>query len=287
MNTKKVYYLFLIIPVFLAVSVFFRPVFAVEQNKGIFNEVKVAPEIETIKERGKLIVGLYYQDRPPFFMTDKQDKLYGLDIELARDIAIKLGVGVEFDREAKTFQHLFEKVAQGKVDVVISKFSATFDRAQVVRFTEPYVTLRKALMVNAKFAFKNNIKDYPMEYLRNNSVKVGVVAGTSWEEYTHQLFPEAVIINYQTWNNVISALQKGEIDATLYDDNEIAISLGKNSDIALFALVYILEDQKDFIAMALPHESIQFRDWLNLYLKYKDIYLEQDDLKSMFPEVYK
>jgi len=248
--------------------------------------IKPAPEINEIQRRGELVVGLYYKDMPPFFMTNDQGKLYGIDIELARDIARVLGVKVKFNREAKTYQQLFELVAQNKVDVVISKFSMTFDRAQVIRYTEPYVTFRRALLVNSTYATKKGIKDYPMDHLRTAKVKVGVRAKTSYVEFANQLFKNAEIVQYEEWKSVVNALKEGEVMAALYDENEVIKSVRKNSNIALFASVYILKDQKDYIAMALPRGSNQLLEWLNFYLKSRKINMSVNDLIDRYPEVY-
>lgn len=74
--------------------------------------------------------------------------------------------------------------------------------------------------------------------------------------------------------------------AALYDENEIIKTVRKNSNIALFASVYILKDQKDYIAMALPPKSTQLLDWLNFYLKNFEIEMNVDDLIERYPKVY-
>ncbi len=251
------------------------------------DEVKISPEMQKIMEREKLIVGLYYQDMPPFFMTDEEGKLDGLDIELARKIADYLEIEVEFNREAESYQQLFEMVVGGEVDVVISKFSKTFKRARVIRYTEPYVTFRRALMLNSSFAIKNKIKDYPMTYLRTAHIKVGVKANTSYVEFSRELFTNAEIVQLDTWEEVISALKKGEVVAAMYDENEVLKLLHKNSDIAVFASVYILKDQKDYIAMAVPYESTQLLSWLNFFLENFQINYTVNDLITKYPEIYK
>ena len=109
------------------------------------NDMNASPDIKKILSRGKLIVGLYCNDQPPFFMLNPKDELYGVDIALAKDIAAKFGVALEFNRNAKTFKELTEMVARGDVDVVISVLSRTLDRAKTISFTKPYVVLRQAL----------------------------------------------------------------------------------------------------------------------------------------------
>ncbi len=245
-------------------------------------------DIQRIIQRGKLVVGLYFQDMPPFFMEDEKGELSGLDIELAREIADTLEVGLEFNREAESYQELFEKVARGEVDVVIAKFSMTFSRALSILYTKPYVTFRWALMVNSEFATREGITDYPMTFLRDvGGIRVGVRAKTSYVEFAERLFENAEIVQYEIWDEVVSALRQGEVVAALYDENEVIKSLYQNPDIAIFSSIYILEDQKDHIAMAVHPTSTQLLSWLNFYLENYEISYSVSDLVAKYPEQYK
>ncbi|MFW6306440.1 MAG: substrate-binding periplasmic protein [Bacillota bacterium] len=245
-------------------------------------------DIQRIIDRGKLIFGLYYEDMPPFFMTDDEGELYGVDIDLARSIAEEFGVDIEFNREAKSYQELFEKVVNEEVDVVIAKFSKTFNRAKQINYTEPYVTFRWALMVNSEYATSKNITEYPMTYLKKaDGIKVGVKEATSYVEFAKDLFPLADVVQFETWQGAIKALREGQVNAAMYDENEVIKSLYKDPDIALFSSIYILKDKKDFISMAVPRESEQLLFWLNYYIDNYSIDYSVDDLLNKYPDIYK
>src|SRR5262245_39891676 len=85
---------------------------------------------------------------PPFFMQDATGQLTGYDIALARDIAKHLGVKIIFNREATTVDDLIDQVATGQADIAISFLSRTLHRAMKVNFTEPYLQVKKTLLVN-------------------------------------------------------------------------------------------------------------------------------------------
>lgn len=250
------------------------------------------PDIKRILDRGKIIVGLYYADKPPFIMTNKKGELYGLDITLAKDIAKYLGVGIELNREAKTYKELHEIAANGKtktgntVDVIISKFSRTYERAKNVRYTNPYLTFRQALIVNKVHAVKHKIEDYPMDFLRKAKVKVGVREKTSYVEYAREMFKNAEIVEGK-WENIVDMVVNGEITAVIRDEYEIMKLVKKNPELAIKISVYILTDRKDPIAMALPPESVNLLAWLNIYLESK--IEEQKDAKDLikdYPEAW-
>jgi polar amino acid transport system substrate-binding protein len=107
-----------------------------------------APEIQAILDRGELIVAMTAGDQPPFYYVQADGQLAGLDADLARDIASRLGVKVRFHRGPTSFNAVVELVARGGADVGISKLSRTLARAQMVRFTKPYVTFRHAILLH-------------------------------------------------------------------------------------------------------------------------------------------
>lgn len=60
----------------------------------------LAPEFARIVTRGTLVVAVLGVDQPPFFMSHS-GALTGVDIDLADELAKKLGVSVRFDRAAR------------------------------------------------------------------------------------------------------------------------------------------------------------------------------------------
>lgn len=249
-------------------------------------DLKMAPDIKRITDRGKLLVGIYSQDMPPFFMTDEKGELYGYDIDVARNIAKHLKVDVAFDRSASSYQELFEKVARSEVDVVIAKFSVTLERAKYVRFTKPYLEMRRALLVNRKHALAADAEDYPMDFLRGDHVKIGVKAMTSYAAFARELFPDAGLVELPEWQDVVGLLAKGEITAAMYDELEVIRLVRQNPDISLYSSVYILKDQKDLISMAVPYESTQFLSWLDWFMEYQKIKCDVNTLMKDYAEVF-
>ncbi len=249
-------------------------------------------DIQKIIDRGKIIVGLYYKDKPPFIMTDKNGELYGLDIALAKDIARRLGVGVEFNREATSYTQLHEIAATGvtekgsPVDVIISKFSRTYERAKRVRYTQPYLTFRQALIINKFAAAKNKIEDYPMDFLRTAKVKVGVREKTSYVEYARDMFKNAEIVE-DKWENIVDMVINGKITAVIRDEYEIMKLVKKNPELAIKISVYILTDRKDHIAMAVPCQSTNLLAWLDMYLESRQEVLDARDIIKKYPEAWK
>lgn len=258
------------------------------QNYGI----KYPPDIQRIIDRGKISVGIYYKDKPPFIMTNDRGELYGLDVSIAKDIAKYLKVRAEFNREAKTYAELHEMASRGMtvtgnpVDVVISKFSRTYERAKSVRYTQPYVTFRQALVINKIHAARNQIGDYPIKYLADAKVKIGVRERTSYVDYAKELFKNAEIIE-GNWKDIVNMVVKGDITAIMRDEYEVMKLIKKNPELAIKVSVYILVDRKDHIAMAVPCMSTHLLAWLDIFLESRRQVLSAKDLIKIYPEAWK
>ncbi len=121
-------------------------------------------EISEIVRRGTIVFAMTAADQKPFFYVDEvSGEFLGLDVELAYNIANKLGVRAVFNRDAQSFDAV--DVANAKADVAISKLSRTLKRAQLVLFRKPYITIRQALLRNRLLHEKTRADGrYPYRY---------------------------------------------------------------------------------------------------------------------------
>ncbi len=228
------------------------------------------PDIRWIKERGRIIVAMYREDRPPFFYTNKEGKFVGIDVELARDIARQLQVDVEFDRAAASFEEVVDRVVTGQADLAISKLSITLSRAQRTRYTQPYVTFHQSLLVN-RLQLAALEKKHPdkndLELAKNASGRIGVLAGTSYVEWAGLCFPNAEIVPFNSIEKSIEAVYEGKVFAAFYDNWEIRSFINRNPKLSVYAKMIILEDLPDPISIAVAPQNGQLLAWLNTYLE--------------------
>lgn len=237
-------------------------------------------EIRDILRRGQLQIALYVEDRYPFFYVDEQGLLQGSDIELARDIASKLGVEAEFVRTAKSFDEVIEQVASGEVDIAISKLSVTFERAKKVLFSNPYLTLKQTLLINRlQLAGLGQGNQDPLGIIQNYGDRIGIVGGTSYAVFARELFPELHQVIFPTAVSLIDAVLKGEVLAAVYDEFEF-IKYQKKHPSSSLQLQYLrLEKQNDFIAIAVAPQLYHLYTWINTYLQLQENYVN-DLLKN-------
>ena len=226
------------------------------------------PDIQKIMDRGELIVAMYAIDIPPFFMHDDEGKFYGLDVELAENIANKLGVSVKFKRDYNDFSAITEGVVNHEADIAITLLSRTAKRAMQVRFTEPYIILRQGLLLSRVRVARRGKELSLMDILNNTKTEIAVKAGTSYVNFAKQRFPDAVIREYPEWDpDIINAVVAGDVVAAFHDEIEIAKVVTGRPETAIVLQTVVLKDTEDPIAMAVPWESTHFLSWLNLYLE--------------------
>lgn len=243
--------------------------------------------ISQILQRGVLRVGIYYDDKPPFVMTRENGTLYGIDIDLAKDMGQKMGAKVAFDRTSKTYSELIERVSTGvDFDLVISKMSCTMNRALLVRFSKPYLVFHQGLALNKKFLSTNRIKkENPIASLEGMKFKIGARSATSYVEYAKNLFPKAEIIE-GPWEELKEKLLSGKIDGLMRDEFTLLSMAKKTPGIALHINIYRITDKKDPIAIAIPEKNSMLQYWLNLYIdNYHPLPMTSADIISNYPEL--
>ena len=227
------------------------------------------PDIQRILNRGKLIVAVLGTDNPPFFMADPTKSLdpVGLDINIAHGLADTLGVEIEFNRSATTFNEVVDQVYQLNADIAISKLSRTLSRAQRVRFSQPYVSMRQGLIANRlQLAQQTQNSGGMIQAIRNFQGKVGVIKSSSYVGFLKEKFPQATIVEYAKWEDIVDAVITGDIQAAYRDELEVKKIIRKNPDAALRLQTIALTDTKDQIAMALPWDSNYLQGFVNQYL---------------------
>ena len=225
----------------------------------------LAPEFARIVARGELIVEVLSVDQPPFF-EERNGQLTGLDIDLAREIAAKLGVKVRFARDANTFDGVVDLLARGNADIAVSKLSRTLPRAQEISFSTPYLRLKRALLLNrVKFAQLAHGRSVP-EMIRSYDSSIGVVANSSYAAYVTTNFPKAQVRSYPTWEAVLKALNDGEITAAYRDEFEVKRVLKIDPTASLRLRVVTLQDLEDTLAIGVNVSAPALLAFINQFL---------------------
>ncbi|MBD2481408.1 transporter substrate-binding domain-containing protein [Planktothrix sp. FACHB-1365] len=246
------------------------------------------PDIQGILDQGELIVAVLGTDNPPFFSENSQGELTGLDIDLGQAIATELGVKVKFDRSAKVFNEVVDLVYQHKADIGISKLSISMARAKKVLFSSPYVSMRQGLLVNRLELAKKAQNKRPEEVIQNLDGKLGVIQGTQYALFFAKTrFPQAQVVEFETWDDVVEAVKKGEVLAAYRDELEVKKIVLAQPDSALDIQTVALTDTKDALAMVIPWDYNHFLAFVNTYLDLNNLNYTVEELINKYPDIFK
>jgi polar amino acid transport system substrate-binding protein len=225
----------------------------------------LAPDILKIVNKGELVVAMRAADTPPFFYL-KEGKLVGLEVDLATAIAKELKVPVRFDRTAASFNDVVDIVARGGADLGISKLSRTLARAQVISFSDPYLRLGHALILN-RVRFAEYARNIPLPAaIRKFKGSIGVIANSSFVDYAQRNFPHAEVRQFATWEDVIKALESGQITAAYRDELEVKRVLKLNPTASLTMRTVTLKDLEDSLGIAVGIQAPVLLAFVNQFL---------------------
>ncbi|MCP3867372.1 MAG: amino acid ABC transporter substrate-binding protein [Gammaproteobacteria bacterium] len=163
--------------------------------------------IETVTNRGTLWVGM---DIPYGVMEfyDKAGKPAGIDVDIAREIAGRLGTQVEF--HTMPFARLFKALKSGQVDLILSAVTITSERQKNMRFSSPYMDAGLFIAVSEKTTNINSSADL-------KGKRVGVLKGTTGEKYARDSkdIDSSMIRTFDSNPARLQALARGEVDAVI------------------------------------------------------------------------
>ncbi|MHC6202981.1 substrate-binding periplasmic protein [Breznakiellaceae bacterium SP9] len=225
-------------------------------------------EIQALRKRGQVVFSMTAADQKPFFYREeKSGEFIGLDVELGYAIANSLGVRAVFNREASSFDDVVQKVINKEADIALSKLSRTMRRAELVRYTIPYITFRQALLVNRLELVKVSSEDRLPSFIKNYRGRLGVIKNSSYVSYAQSNFPGAAIEAYDSWDDTVEALFTGAVLAAYRDEGEILIVNTTRPDASILMKPVFISDKQDPIAMAVSADAPLLQEWLNLFLE--------------------
>ena len=228
--------------------------------------VPLPPDLAAIKKRNVLVVAMNHNDVIPFF-SGEGENLKGLDVDIGRRIGEYLGVPVEFRRDAQSFAEVVEQVRSGKADIAVSKLSITGPRLLTVRFSDPYIKLRQAMIINRLWLSQNSRGREPHEVLRTFDGKISFIRNSSYDTFARANFPKAQYIPNDSWDNIIKGVTAGTIAAGYRDEFEIKKISYEKPDAAITTKTITISDSVDNIAVAVNYNSTTLLSIVNFVIR--------------------
>ena len=155
-----------------------------------------------VKERGVLVAGVR-ADAPPFGFIDKDSGVpAGIDVDLAREIANRLGVRLNL--RTVTAAGWIPDLVNGNVDLVAATVSSSPEREKLVDFSMPYFATTQRII--AKKGTVASLKDL-------EGKKIGTGQDSATERNVRKAVPSAACYYFRDTRKAVEALRKGEVDA--------------------------------------------------------------------------
>ena len=228
--------------------------------------VPLPPDIAAIKKKNVLVVAMTKKDVPPFF-SGEGENIHGLDVEIAQRIGVLLGVPVEFRRDAESFAEVVEQVRTGAADVAVSKLSITGPRLLTVRFSEPYIKLKQAMIINRLWLSQNSQGKEVYEVIRTFNGKISFIRNSSYDTFARANFPKAIFLPEDSWDTIINNVTSGAIAAGYRDEFEIKKISFEKPNAAITTKTVTISDSIDNIAVAVNINSSQLLSVVNYVIK--------------------
>ncbi len=164
--------------------------------------------LEKVQQSKKLVIGLE-GTYPPFSFQDQNGNLAGFEVDLAEDLAKRLGV--KADLKPTKWDGMLASLESKRIDVVINQVTISPEREKKYDFSTPYTVSGIQALVK---------KGNEGEYKDANSLKgkkVGVGLGTNYEQWLTANVPDAVVRTYDDDPTKYQDLRVGRIDVILVD----------------------------------------------------------------------
>lgn len=193
---------------------FFRLLLAAVVAGGFAATDAAANTLDKIKQRGSIVVGVK-NDYKPWGFLDPSGKIVGMEIDLAQDVAKRLGVKLEMIPVVAA--NRMEFLQQGRIDLIIATMGDTPQRRQVVGMIEPayYAGGTNVLAPkSAKLKKWTDIKDRP----------VCAIQGAYYNRRVSEMY-KPKLVAFTGIPEVLNALQAGNCIAFVYDNTFIESTL--------------------------------------------------------------
>ncbi len=189
---------------------------------------------------------------PPYEMVDENNKIIGIDAEIAEAVAEKLGMKLEIKDMA--FDSLITAVSSGSIDVALAGMTVTEERKESVNFSDTYATGIQVVIVTEDSAIKT-IDDL-------DGKKIGVQSGTTGDIYCADSYGEEAVARYDNGALAVQALANGQVDCVVIDNEPAKAFVEANEGLKILETEFAVEDY----AAAIAKENTELLEKFNAAL---------------------
>lgn len=169
----------------------------------------------------------------PFEYRENGTDITGFDVEIAKEIAKKLGK--ELVIEDMDFNTLLLALSSDKVDFVAAGLTVDEDRKTQVDFSDTYFKSKQMIIVGADNTDINTAEDLAGK-------KVGVQLGTTGDLYASMDDTIGSVIQFKSGTLAVMDLKNGQVDAVIIDAEPAKKMTEGQSDLKLLDAPFVEEE---------------------------------------------
>lgn len=190
---------------------------------------------------GKLTMGTN-ATFPPYEYTDDKGNIVGIDAEIAKAVADKLGL--ELVIKDMEFDSLLTAVQSNSIDVVFAGLTVNDERKQAVDFSVTYAQGVQVIIV------PEDSKITDLDGL--STAKIGVQTGTTGDIYCTDEFGQENVKQFANGALAVAALANKQIDCVVIDNEPAKAFVAANKGLKILETEYAVEDYAAAISKKNP-----------------------------------
>jgi len=238
---------------------------------GQTTKASSSPVMDRIISRGELRVGIS-GDMPPMNLLTKEDKVIGMDVDVATMIAEAMGVKLNVQRI--DFKGLLPALESGSIDMIVSNMTMTPDRNLKAAFVGPYFTSGKAFLTKrSSIAQAKGLPD-----LDSPQYTFVALKGSTSEAVINSGAPKAKLLTAGTQNEAIQMVVDGKADGMIADYPICVVAVYRNPAAGLVSVVAPITYEP--IGIAVPKGDPHLLNWLGNFLHSLEKAGYMNDLKE-------
>ena len=231
--------------------------FACTNTTTTDTNISTTPVLDRIMHTGELVVGTA-GSMPPLNMTTKDGVIIGLEIDLANDMAAKMGVKLRL--ETMPFADLLPALEAGKVDMILSGMTITPERNLKVAFVGPYFVTGKGFLTK----IKRIASAQKASEINSPDTKLTALQGSTSQRFVAESIPKAMLVTVKNYDEAVNLVIEDKVDAMIADQPICTLSVLRYPDKGLLSLSTPVTYEP--IGIALPADDPLFINWVENFI---------------------
>ncbi|MFA6807358.1 MAG: amino acid ABC transporter substrate-binding protein [Eubacteriales bacterium] len=174
-------------------------------------QVQADTSWDDIKAKGEMVVGL--DDAfPPMGFRNEQNEIIGFDIDLAKEVATRMGIKVKF--QPVEWSGIIMELDSKKIDLIWNGLTITPERQEKIGFTNAYIEDKQILVVQKDSEIQNkaDLADKKVALQSGSSSMDALKKDTATFESL------AEVVEFTTNDEALMDLAAGRVDAVIVDE---------------------------------------------------------------------